>query len=80
MHLKRKNEIQIKYYTSYKKVLTNSFCFDISNTILSYLYKNGTGEKKRKIASPHLNPIPFMLCEICGVPVYNYRERQTWIN
>ena len=35
--------------------------------------------KKRKLILSHLQPIPFMLCEICKMPVYNYRECQTWI-
>ena len=35
--------------------------------------------KKRKMNITHLQPIPFMLCEICKDKVYNYRECQTWI-
>ena len=34
---------------------------------------------KRKLNITHLQPIPFMLCEICKIPVYNYRDCQTWI-
>ena len=35
--------------------------------------------KKRKLTLPHLQQIPFMLREICKIPVQNYRECQTWI-
>ena len=35
--------------------------------------------KKRKLTLPHLQLIPFMLCEICKIPVYNYRDCHTWI-
>ena len=35
--------------------------------------------KKRKLNMIQLQPIPFMLCEICKDKVYNYGECQTWI-
>ena len=35
--------------------------------------------KKRKLTLPNIKSIPFMLCEICKIPVYNYGECQTWI-
>ena len=35
--------------------------------------------KKRNLNMIQLQPIPFMLCEICKDKVYSYRECQTWI-
>ena len=36
--------------------------------------------KKRKITLPRLNPILYLICDICGEKVYNYKTCQTsWI-
>ena len=35
--------------------------------------------KKRKISLPRLQPILYLLCDICGEKVYNYGSCQRWI-